>query len=59
MAIVSEIPDSVNVMRIVPTKAALINGTIYIQGGVHGCGFRWQPLALICYELVDKSSKFL
>lgn len=35
--ILVEIPNSVN-MQFIPTKAALINNSIYIQGGIHGCG---------------------
>lgn len=36
--IIGEIPDSVNNIGMIPTKAALFDNNIYFQGGKHGCG---------------------
>jgi hypothetical protein len=29
------------------------------MGGVHGCGFRWQPTQIIQFGVEDKSTKFI
>lgn len=53
------VPDEVNYAHLQPTQAALASGNIYIQGGVHGCGFRWQPNQLIKFTLEDGNSKLI
>uniref|UniRef100_A0A915DT86 Uncharacterized protein n=1 Tax=Ditylenchus dipsaci TaxID=166011 RepID=A0A915DT86_9BILA len=56
--VVGSIPDKINIQRIQPTAAVLIQNKVYIQGGVHGCGFRYQPLSMLQFDLSDKSALF-
>jgi len=45
--IVAEVDETANPIGLQPTMATLLDGDVFIMGGVHGCGFRWQPLSLI------------
>ncbi|KAI1718886.1 hypothetical protein DdX_05999 [Ditylenchus destructor] len=56
--IVGNLPDELNMLRIQPTMAVIQDQNIFIQGGVHGCGFRYQPLALFQFNISDKSANF-
>jgi hypothetical protein len=55
----AQMPEEVDQSMLQPTHAAHSNGIIYIQGGIHGCGFRWQPNKLIKFKLADKSTEMI
>lgn len=40
-----------------PATSTLIDGKIFIQYGRHGCGFHYEPLNLIVYDLLEKSAR--
>jgi hypothetical protein len=46
-------------VRLQPTQAAHVDGTIFVLGGMHGCGFRWQPDQLIRFEIGTKSTELI
>lgn len=46
-----EIPAEQNPRHITPTRAILINESIFIMGGVHGCGFRYNKIKILAFNI--------
>ena len=46
-----EIPAEQNPRHITPTRAILINENIFIMGGVHGCGFRYNKIKILAFNI--------
>jgi len=57
--VVAEVASANDPNPIQPTMAALLDSHVYVQGGVHGCGFRWQPQRMLKINVEDHASDWL